>query len=112
MKLGIVCEGGGTKAAYTSGVLLALLDYDVISDYCVGISAGAENLLPYVSRQKDRLRITGIDAPSNPGAVGIRPFLKEHSIFGLEETVRFIEERTPLDYDTFFNSKTELDIGV
>lgn len=112
MKVGLVCEGGGTKAAYTSAALQALLDNDIIVPYAVGISAGAENLLPYVSRQRERLSVTGLDAASNPGAVGIRPLIKEHGLFGLEETVRFIEERAPLDYNTFFNSETALDIGL
>lgn len=112
MKVGIVCEGGGTKTAYTSGVLKALLDNDVILPYAVGISAGAENLLPYVSRQADRLKITGVDATCNPNAIGIKPLIKEHGLFGIDETCRFIEERAPLDFETFYNSSTQLDIGV
>ncbi len=111
-KVGLICEGGGTKGAYTSGALQALLDNDVLLPYAVGISAGAENLLPYVSRQRNRLRVTGVESPCNKGAVGWRPFLKEKSIFGIEETIRFIEERAPLDYKTFYESSTQLDIGL
>lgn len=111
-KVGIICEGGGTKGAYTSGALQALLDYDVLLPYAVGISAGAENLVPYVSRQRDRLTVTGIESATNKGAVGIRAYLKEGMFFGIEETISFIEERAPLDYDTFQNSSTQLDIGL
>lgn len=111
-KVGIICEGGGTKGAYTSGVLQAFLDEGIIVPYCVGISAGAENLLAYVSRQRDRLAVTGIDSASNKGAVGIRPLLKEKSVFGIEETCRFIEEHAPLDYKTFYESETQMDIGL
>ena len=28
-KIGLICEGGGTKAAYTCGVLQCFLDYDI-----------------------------------------------------------------------------------
>ena len=111
-KVGLICEGGGTKAAYTSGVLKAFLDQGIYFPYSVGISAGAENLLPYVSRQPFRLEVTGIEAGAQKDAVGIRPLLKEGGVFGLEATFRFLEERAPLDYDTFYNSKTKLDIGI
>lgn len=111
-KVGLICEGGGTKGAYTSGALKALVDYDMIFPYCVGISAGAENLLPYVSKQRERFAITGIGSASNKGAVGIRPLIKEHGLFGIEETCRYIEEHAPLDYQAFYESETQLDIGL
>lgn len=111
-KIGLIAEGGGTKGAYTSGVLQAFLDEGILLPYCVGISAGAENLLAYVSRQRDRLSVIGIDSASNKGAVGIRPLIKEKSIFGIEETCRFIEENAPLDYKAFYESETQMDVGL
>lgn len=111
-KVGLICEGGGTKGAYTSGALKALIDHKVYLPYCVGISAGAENLLPYVSRQSERFAITGIDSASNKGAVGVRPLIREHGLFGIEETCQFIEDHAPLDYQAFYNSDTQLDIGL
>lgn len=110
--IGLICEGGGTKTAYTSGVLQCFLDQKIYFPYCVGISAGAENLLPYVSRQQNRLRVTGIDSASQKGAVGLSPMLHEGSIFGIEATFGYIEEHAPLDYETFEKSETDLDIGV
>ena len=111
-KIGLICEGGGTKGAYTSGVLKALVDNNLLFSYCVGISAGAENLLPYVSRQSDRFEVTGVGSASNKGAVGLRPLIKEHGLFGIEETCRYIEEHAPLDYQAFYESETKLDIGL
>lgn len=111
-KIGLICEGGGTKGAYTSGVLQAFLDNDILFPYCVGISAGAENLLPYVSRQRERMPITAIDAAANKGAIGLRPLIKERGLFGIQETCRFIEEHAPLDYETFYKSDTQLEIGL
>lgn len=111
-KIGLICEGGGTKAAYTCGVLKCFLDYNIEFPYAAGISAGAEVLLPYVSKQKDRLRITGVDAACDPGAIGVRPLLSERGLFGIKHVMRFIEDRAPLDYEAFMKSKTQLDIGV
>lgn len=111
-KIGLICEGGGTKGAYTSGALKALVDNNLLFPYCVGISAGAENLLPYVSRQTDRFAITGIGSASNKDAVGLRPLIKEHGLFGIEATCKYIEDHAPLDYKAFYESDTKLDIGL
>lgn len=111
-KIGLICEGGGTKAAYTSGVLQCFLDNQIYFPYSVGISAGAENLLPYVSRQRERLRVTGVDSASQKSAVGLSPLLHERGIFGIEATFNYLEEHAPLDYETFAKSSTKLDVGV
>lgn len=111
-KIGLICEGGGTKAAYTCGVLKCFLDYDVKFPYAVGISAGAEVLLPFISNQKERLRISGVDAASDPKAMGISPLLKERGLFGINHVCEYIEKHAPLDYETFMNNETQLDIGV
>lgn len=108
----IVAEGGGTKIAYTAGVLKCFLEHGIHVPYCVGISAGAEVLLPYVSRQIKRLEVTGIDAPSQKGAIGLTPFIKEGSLFGIETTCKFIDGKAPLDWDAFYKSSTEMEIGL
>lgn len=111
-KTALVVEGGGTKIAYTGGVLQCFLEQGIDIPYCVGISAGAMMLLPYVSRQPGRLRITGVDAASQKGLIGLKPIMREGSLFALEQTARFIQEKAPLDYETFFASPTQLDIGI
>ena len=111
-KIGLICERGGTKAAYTCGVLQCFLDNDIEFPYTVGISAGAEVLLPFVSKQKDRLRVTGVDAASDKNAIGISPLLKERGVFGIRYVCDFIEKHAPLDYKTFMENPTKLDIGV
>lgn len=111
-KIGLICEGGGTKAAYTCGVLKCFLDYDVKFPYAVGISAGAEVLLPFISNQKERLRISGVDAASDPKAMGISPLVKERGLFGINHVCEYIEKHAPLDYETFMKNETQLDIGV
>lgn len=111
-KVGIICEGGGTKGAYTTGVLECFMDHGVKVPYCVGISAGAMALMPYVSGQKERLRITGVEATTYKGAVGLVPLLKEGSIFGIEGTYNFLEERCPLDLEVFKNSDIEFEMGL
>lgn len=111
-KLGLVVEGGGTKAAYSAGVLKCLLEQKVYVPYAVGISAGCEILASYVSRQMKRLEVTGIEAPCQKGVFGLRPFMKEKSLYGLEATEDFIESRVKLDMETFRSSETQMDFGL
>lgn len=112
LNVGLVAEGGGTKAAYSAGVLTCFLENQIYLPYCVGISAGSEILLSYVSRQIDRLKVTGILAPSQKGAVGLVPLIKEGSIFGIESTHSFIESKAPLDHKAFQASSTKMDVGL
>lgn len=110
--VGLVVEGGGTKIAYSAGVLDCFLQHHLYFPYGVGISAGSEVLLAYASRQEKRLKVTAIDAASQKGAVGLVPLFKEGSIFGIESTNRYIEKHAPFDFMSFFQSSTDIDIGV
>lgn len=111
-RIGLLCEGGGTKGAYSSGVLQCFLDNNIEFPYCVGISAGAVSLVPYISKQRDRLRITGVDSACRKEAVGLYPLLHERAVFGIYSTYNYIEEKAPLDFDTFMKSPIEFEIGL
>lgn len=111
-KMGLVVEGGGTKAAYSAGVLKALLSEKIYIPYTVGISAGCEILTSYVSRQMRRLELTGIEAPCQKGVFGLVPLIKEKSLYGIEGTFNFIESGEPLDMDEFMKSDSKMDTGL
>lgn len=52
----LVFEGGGYRAAYTSGIVNALLEEGIYFDFVCGLSAGASHTVDYVSRDEDRVR--------------------------------------------------------
>ena len=54
MPVGLVLEGGGTRGAYTSGVLDVLLEQNFEFPTVYGISAGACNALSFISKQQRR----------------------------------------------------------
>lgn len=111
-KIGLVVEGGGTKAAYSAGVLKCFLEHHIQVNYAVGISAGCEILTGYVSGNPHRLEVTGIEAPCQKGVVGLRPFFKEGSFYGLEATTQFLNQEAPLDLDKLHQSPIEFEVGL
>lgn len=111
-KIGLLCEGGGTKAAYTAAVLECFLDekIEIVNTY--GISAGAMCLLPYVSNQKERCVVTGVESASRKEAVGLHPILHEGAIFGINATYNYVESKTPLNLEAFYKSKIGLEVAL
>lgn len=54
MKLGVIDVGGGMRGIYAAGVLDRCMAVGIQFDLCIGISAGAGNLISYVCGQKGR----------------------------------------------------------
>ena len=54
MSVGLVLEGGGTRGAYTSGVLDVFSENEIQFRNIYGVSAGACNALSYISGQTKR----------------------------------------------------------
>ena len=51
---GLILEGGTFRPIFSSGVMDALLDHDLMFDYVIGVSAGITDGFSYVSRQRGR----------------------------------------------------------
>ena len=49
--VGLILEGGGSRGAYTAGVLDVLAENDIYLPVTYGVSAGACNALSYLSKQ-------------------------------------------------------------
>lgn len=56
-KYALVLEGGGTRCAYTGGVLDTFLEENILFPYIIGVSAGASLALSYLSGQKGRNKV-------------------------------------------------------
>lgn len=54
MKTGLVLEGGALRAIFSSGVCDGLLEGGIMTDYFIGVSAGAAYGVSYLSRQPRR----------------------------------------------------------
>lgn len=110
---GLVLEGGTFRPIFSCGVMDALLEMDIHFPYVIGVSAGIADGVSYVSRQKGRNLEIITNYRHDKRYIGMRNFLKERSMFGLEfiyETVP--NELIPFDYDTYYNSPGIVKAGV
>ena len=104
MKTGLVLEGGALRTIFSAGVCDGLLAGGVMTDYVIGVSAGAAYGVSYVSGQQGRnLEVATRFAPDKR-YMGMGNLLRRdnRSYFGLDFTFRQIpEELVPFDYDAF-----------
>ena len=104
MKTGLVLEGGALRAIFSSGVCDGLLEGGIMTDYFIGVSAGAAYGVSYLSRQPRRnLEVVTRFAPDRR-YMGMRILAdkKNQSYFGLEFSYQTIpNELVPFDYDAF-----------
>lgn len=104
MKTGLVLEGGALRTIFSAGVCDGLLAGGVMTDYVIGVSAGAAYGVSYISGQQGRnLEVATRFAPDKR-YMGMGNLLRRdnRSYFGLDFTFRRIpEELVPFDYKAF-----------
>lgn len=95
------------RAAYTSAVVVALVEAGIELGWVGGISAGASNTCNYVSKDPDRARRSFVEFAADPRFGDWRTFVQGRGLFHAE----YIYEQTsapgqalPFDWDTFRNS--------
>ncbi|RCX21784.1 putative patatin/cPLA2 family phospholipase [Fontibacillus phaseoli] len=109
----LVLEGGTLRPIFSSGVMDALLDQDLMFPYCIGVSAGISNGISYISRQKRRNLEIMEKYRHDPRYLGYRNFLKSRSLFGLDFVFGEIPAKLiPFDTATYRNYSGKLLVGV
>lgn len=112
MKVGLICEGGGTKGAYTSGVLNCFIDAGIEFDYCVGISSGTINLMGYIAKQPEFLKNVAVELSCDQQMIGFKTIKNEGQIYGLERLFSRMQETVPFDKKTATLNSCECETGV
>lgn len=110
-KIGLLAEGGGMKCAYGAGVLDAFLDAGITFDYCMGVSAGAANLVSYQAGQRDRNRRFYCIHAQDPRYISVKNFFRTGSLFGLSYIYGELScdgGEDPVDYDALTDHPGEL----
>lgn len=110
----LLFEGGGMRASYTSGLVVALLEAQLHLDWVGGVSAGASNACNYLSRDPSRARRSFTDFAADPQFGDLRTFVRGEGLFN----ARYIYQQAGLpgqalafDWDTFAADPAQLRIG-
>lgn len=99
---GLVLEGGGLRAIYTSGVLDAFMENGIEFPYVIGVSAGSCNGVSFIGKCKGRMKKINLEYSSDERYMGVKhiltdgEFLNSKWIFG-----ELTYDLCPLDYDTY-----------
>lgn len=110
----LLFEGGGMRASYTSGLVVALLEAGIHLDWVGGISAGSSNTANYLSRDADRARRSFTDFAADPRFGDVRTFVRGEGLFN----ARYIYQEAGLpgqalafDWGTFAANPAQFRIG-
>ncbi len=113
MSIGLILEGGGTRGAYTAGVLDVLAENNIFFPTIYGVSAGACNAMSYISKQNGRNHRIFTEYASDKRYLSVRTLLKTGGIFGFDFIFgELAHELLPFDYEEFFRSSMNLWAGA
>ena len=104
-KCGLVLEGGGSRAIYTSGVLDVFMENNIEFPYVIGVSAGACNGASFLAKAHRRQHEITIGYVNDKRYMGMKhlrtngEYLNYDWIFG-----ELSYDICPIDHDKFDNS--------
>ena len=113
--LGIVDVGGGIRGVFSSGIYDAFLDNDFTADYCLGVSAGAANLITYLAKQRGRTLTFYHEYFMRKDLLGIENFIKHGSFLNLDYLYSTLSNEggeNPLDFDTALASEAKFKLVI
>ena len=106
---GLVLEGGGNRAIFTSGVLDAFMESGITFPYVIGVSAGSCNGASFLGKNIRRQHDITINYCRDKNYMSLSSFRKTGEYLNLEWIFgELTYNLMPLDYDTFENSGSVL----
>lgn len=102
------------RAAYTAAIIRVLLKHDLHFNWVAGVSAGASNLLNYVSRDADRAQKSFTDFAADPKMGNWVTFLRGKGLFNSEYIYLQTagkDQALPFDWDTFNANPATIRVG-
>lgn len=110
--VGLVLEGGGFRGMYTAGVLDAFLQKELYFDYVIGVSAGADYGVSYVSRQFER-NLAVNEYVSDPHYCSWFYRLTTGEYFNDDFVYGYLPDHlVPFDYEKFEQSGVRMQVGL
>lgn len=104
-KSGLVLEGGGLRAIYTSGVLDAVMEAGIEFPYVIGVSAGSCNGVSFLGKNIHRMRDITLGYSSDKRYMSLDSALKNGEYFNTNWVFGELSyDMFPLNYDEFEKS--------
>jgi len=103
----LIFEGGGTRASYTAGALVTMLEEGIEYLDIYGISAGSSHTVNYVSKDIGRSKASFVEFMALPGVAGWGGFLRGRGYFNAEyiyEKACLGGERLPFNFEAFMEN--------
>ncbi len=97
---GLILEGGGMRATYTTGVLDFFMDRDIYFRHIYGVSAGACHACSYISKQRGRAFEIFEKYLNDKRYCSLKSLRRTGDLFGVEMIYDLIPNRyVPFDYE-------------
>lgn len=111
--IALVLEGGGMRGMFSAGVFEAFLAHELTFPYITAVSAGACNILSYMSCQPLRTRQIIERFVTDKRYFSLRNWLKDGSIFGFDFIFEELPHKLlPFDYEAYLRYPGILQVGT
>lgn len=113
--IGLIDGGGGMRGVYSAGIYDYLLDKGIDAEYCLGVSAGAANMMSYLAKQRDRNKRFYTDYILRKEYMSMHNFFKCGSYLDVDWIYSIMtnsDGEDPIDYDVFKESKTAYTVAA
>lgn len=108
-KTGLVLEGGGIRALYSSGVLDAFIENNIEFPYVIGVSAGSCNGVSFLGKNLHRMRDLTIGYSGDERYKSIKSMIKNGEYLNSEWIFSELSyEMFPLDYEAYEKSNATM----
>lgn len=109
----LVFEGGGMRAAFSSGIAVALIRSGIDFPHTFGVSAGSSTTANLVSRDERRARRSFVEFSADPQFGSLRTFLQGRGLFNAEyiyQSTAGPDQALPLDWETFCRHPSQVSV--
>ncbi|MCD7874569.1 MAG: patatin family protein, partial [Acidaminococcaceae bacterium] len=108
-----VLEGGGMRGMFSAGVFEAFMQKELLFPHIVGVSAGACNIVSYMSQQPLRTRCIIQNYVGDKRYCSLSNWLRTRSLFGFDFILKELPQNLlPFDYETFHKYPGQLYVGT
>lgn len=109
----LVLEGGGMRGMFSAGVFEAFMLKELVFPYITAVSAGACNILSYMSNQPLRTRRIIENYVTDKRYFSLKNWMEKGSIFGFDFIFEDLPKTLlPFDFETYYNYPGILQVGT